>query len=549
MTLLGAYVNLCNTALGAGILGLPYALANAGYVMGIFMLIICAYFSATGLHLLTKCSQRATPKGEIASFYSIARVVDKKLPLVVDAAVGLKCFGVATSYLIVIGDLMPSACDQMGCANHMSEREIWIFLGFAMAAPFSLHQNIDYLKYTSSLCILFILFTSFIIFLYAAADYSDQSTLDPCYNQSLDDDSEPCKGNQSAGITDPEGFAKVFSIFIFAYTCQQNIFPLINEMEMPSQIRLDKVIVSTIFSAFALYLIVGLCGYATYGDNVKSDVILNYPANNLMSTIRIMVSFVVAFSYPLQINPGRRCILTFMDGINDVCFNNSSSNENNGPHVRRNNSDDNNASETDATLNINNNNIIQQKSNDKIEKNRKTTTTSDYSITVTDPTGGYVLGAPIVTYDWQDLKFMIVTIIMLILSLIIALSVDDLGMVLSLIGATGSTLLGFLLPGYLYLKLYSDDTLESIKNNSQLPFNSISSPLQNPLQPNEYCTDDTNNKSLEEGENNNGNNNIVIDIINGYWPQDPEILRYMAGFNLIAGCIIIPVSLTYIFKG
>ena len=65
---------------------------------------------------------------------------------------------------------MPAACDQMGCTDNMSEREIWVFLGFAMAAPFSLHQNIDYLKYTSSLCIIFLLFTTFIIFIYAAAD-------------------------------------------------------------------------------------------------------------------------------------------------------------------------------------------------------------------------------------------------------------------------------------------------------------------------------------------------------------------------------------------
>lgn len=110
MSIWGAFANLGNTVLGAGLLGLPYAFANVGYVMGIFMLIICAYFSMTALHFLSMCCKQTMKNStnKESSFYTVAKIVDPRLPLLVDLAVIIKCFGVSASYLIVVGDLMVS---------------------------------------------------------------------------------------------------------------------------------------------------------------------------------------------------------------------------------------------------------------------------------------------------------------------------------------------------------------------------------------------------------------------------------------------------------
>jgi amino acid permease len=42
------------------------------------------------------------------------------------------------------------------------------------------------------------------------------------------------------------------------------------------------------------------------------------------------------------------------------------------------------------------------------------------------------------------------------LSLAIGLTVDDLGVLLSLVGATGSTIVSFILPGFLYYLMFKD---------------------------------------------------------------------------------------------
>jgi hypothetical protein len=44
-TLLGSIINMANTVLGAGLLGLPYAFANAGWVFGTLFLVIRDSFS------------------------------------------------------------------------------------------------------------------------------------------------------------------------------------------------------------------------------------------------------------------------------------------------------------------------------------------------------------------------------------------------------------------------------------------------------------------------------------------------------------------------
>lgn len=103
-SILSCFINLANTIVGSGMLGLPYAYSHTGWVLGTFLLIICGLASAFALHLLSLCALKQPGP---SSFYSIANEVMPSMTIVIDAAVAIKCFGVATSYLIVIGDLMP----------------------------------------------------------------------------------------------------------------------------------------------------------------------------------------------------------------------------------------------------------------------------------------------------------------------------------------------------------------------------------------------------------------------------------------------------------
>lgn len=86
-------INLANTIIGAGMLGLPGAFGGTGYLTGVVLLLIAAMFSAHGLVLLSKSAQKV---GLPSSFYSVAAVAVPSYTILVDLAVALKCFGVAT---------------------------------------------------------------------------------------------------------------------------------------------------------------------------------------------------------------------------------------------------------------------------------------------------------------------------------------------------------------------------------------------------------------------------------------------------------------------
>ena len=54
-------------------------------------------------------------------------------------------------------------------------------------------------------------------------------------------------------------------------------------------------------------------------------------------------------------------------------------------------------------------------------------------------------------------RYVVTTAVFLACSLAIALTVSDLGLMLSLVGATGSTMISYVLPGWFYYNLHKDE--------------------------------------------------------------------------------------------
>ena len=89
-------------------LGLPGALATAGLALGSLFLVCFAGMSALGLHLLSAATRSVAGDATVrVGFYAVAHRAAPSLTSLIDTAVAIKCFGVATSYLIVVGDSMP----------------------------------------------------------------------------------------------------------------------------------------------------------------------------------------------------------------------------------------------------------------------------------------------------------------------------------------------------------------------------------------------------------------------------------------------------------
>jgi len=211
----------------------------------------------------------------------------------------------------------------------------------------------------------------------------------------------PLEGTQAPGeihlIHFTPNFVSTFPVQVFAYTCAQNIFPIFNEVSSNTQTRMNIVIGTSIGSAALIYEIIAIFGYLTFGSKVGANIIAMYPSTSLFIAIgQLAIAILVMFSYPLQVHPCRNCL-------------------------------------------------------DKVFHMGHVVKTSDGEEEVEDEHGG--------SPDMSPLKHILLTITIVVCGFAIAFFVDDLQMVLSFVGSTGSTTISFILPGLFYWKLsHSDPT-------------------------------------------------------------------------------------------
>jgi len=302
-TVFSGVLNLANTIIGAGLLGLPYAVANTGLVSGLFLFIFCGGFAAFGLHLLGSLA-REFPD---SSFYILAEKSIPRYKFLVDLTVAVKCFGVATSYPIVVGDLMPPAMHYFGVEGTLATRRFWITVMMAcLTVPTVAFRKLDFLKYASSFSLICLAISVVVIFMYAFDD-----SLDPC-----DGVEGKCPMEMRMAPKSGLKLLSVFPIYIFGYTCHQNIFSISNELKNNTPWRLNQVIIYAIGVCITCYALVAYVGYRTYGQILESesDILKVYPESSYTSVVRILFSINLSLSYALLAHPCRNSCSTLLFG-------------------------------------------------------------------------------------------------------------------------------------------------------------------------------------------------------------------------------------------
>ncbi|KIK61722.1 hypothetical protein GYMLUDRAFT_42750 [Collybiopsis luxurians FD-317 M1] len=200
-------------------------------------------------------------------------------------------------------------------------------------------------------------------------------------------------------------FISTFPVQVFAFTCSQNLFPIYNEVKSNTQPRMNVIIGSAIGSATLVYEVIAVFGYLTFGTNVGANIIAMYPAKSLFVAIgQVAIVILVLFSYPLQVHPCRNCL--------DKVF-----------HAGE---------------------IMKQADNEE---------------EAVDDHGSGAM---------SNTKHTILTVAIIVSTFTIAYLVDDLKIVLSFVGSTGSTTISFILPGLFYWKISRGDESSRLLNRAAL---------------------------------------------------------------------------------
>ncbi|KAM7198505.1 Transmembrane amino acid transporter domain containing protein [Rhypophila sp. PSN 637] len=387
-SILSSDINLINTIIGAGTLAMPFAMSHFGIVLGVVLILWCGFTSAFGLYLQSRCA-RYMERGT-SSFFALSQLTLPNLTVIFDAAIAIKCFGVGVSYMTIIGDLMPAVAPAIGLTGYafLENRNFWIAAFFAFAiVPLSFPRTLDSLKYTSVIALLSIGYLIVLVAYHCAVDSRDQ------------------RGDVNILTWDgPVAALSSLPVMIFAYTCHQNMFSILNELKDNSAATVVTVIGSSIGTAAAVYILVAITGYLTFGSHVVGNIVGMYPASLASTIAKAAIVVLVTFSVPLQVHPLRASV--------------------------------------DAIL----------RWRPTWWKNRSTLPSSAAGsqplLSTAPPTSVDSHGAPAVAMS--EYRFAWLTSVILVSMFIMALSVSNLGKILSYVGATGSTTISFILPGWLY---------------------------------------------------------------------------------------------------
>ncbi|KAG5520063.1 hypothetical protein PMAC_001139 [Pneumocystis sp. 'macacae'] len=272
---LSSTMNLLNTIISAGVLAMPYAMSLTGVVAGVFIIVLSGFTNALGLYFLS-CSAAKLERGK-ASFNSLAVMTFPSLAF--DFAIGIQCFGVCVSYLILIGDVMPQVVETFGGnllkTSYLLSRHLWISVFIFIVMPFTFFRRLDSLHYISTVAMVSIGYMVIIIIVYF-------------FRQNIWNTDIEAYFFKGKGVS---AFFSSISVFTFAFTCQQNRLLLLSTISIG-------------ISGF-IYLIVAVLGYLSFGVNVPGNIILAYKYSIPVTIARIAIVVLITFSYPLQVYPSR----------------------------------------------------------------------------------------------------------------------------------------------------------------------------------------------------------------------------------------------------
>ncbi|OII75871.1 transmembrane amino acid transporter protein [Cryptosporidium andersoni] len=306
---------MINTMIGIGTLAIPLAYAYNGLIQGMVMTIICALLSSFSLFLL---SSIAVKFGDDVSFYAVTAIAMPSLKWVVDGAIVIKSLGVATSYLMVVGDLLYSLSFSSfphGIDPKIIRAILLLTAVIFFIAPASFPHQLKSMKYTNWIsvgCILYVVLLVAVKFVLCALGYPLISIDKPAYFSNNIDWFSTYSLIKSL---------QTFPILIFAFACQQNIFTVSNELHYRTLPRLSLIIFISITVGILVYFIIGISGYLLFGRLItKANMLELFVENSIELLIgRFFIAVSMLFSFPIQCHPCRRSLsILLYSGVKEM---------------------------------------------------------------------------------------------------------------------------------------------------------------------------------------------------------------------------------------
>lgn len=296
--------NLVNNVAGAGILTLAAGMAKGtGWIPAI---LTCVVLGVISCHTFCMIGESCEITGE-SDFKGLwGRTIGEKSTFIVDSMIAIMCVAVSCIYSGILGDVFTPLLAKAGLPASVNTRTSNILVLTAVVLfPLSLIKDLSGLAFTSTLGFGAIAYT--VLFMAVRS-------LDGTYSIVGDQG----RFLQDAGTIVPPSFAKSswwnfdFSSLVLAsnlglaYVAHYNGPVFYRSLQNTSAARFRSMVTKAFSILTLLYIVTTIAGYATFGDVVVGNILLNYHPDDFLSTLASLATGLsILFGFPLIVTGAR----------------------------------------------------------------------------------------------------------------------------------------------------------------------------------------------------------------------------------------------------
>lgn len=295
-----AFMNMANSIIGAGIIGQPYAMRQAGLLAGTLLLLALTVVVDWTICLIvinSKLSGTSSFQGTVQHCFGRPGLIAISVAQWVFAFGGMVAFGV------IVGDTIPHVLTAIWTdlptvpvLGLLTDRRVAIAV-FCMGIsyPLTLYRDIAKLAKASTLALIGMLVIVVTVLV--------QGVLVPSAD----------RGSFSAPLlTVNGGIFQAIGVISFAFVCHHNSLLIYGSLKTPTIDNFSRVTHYSTGVSMLACLIMALGGFLTFGDKTLGNVLNNFSSDNSMVNVaRLCFGLNMLTTLPLEAFVCREVMITY----------------------------------------------------------------------------------------------------------------------------------------------------------------------------------------------------------------------------------------------
>jgi len=290
-TVTGASFNLINGIVGAGIVGIPFAVKEAGLISGVVMIVMCAFLTVKSLRLLIETAKHV----DVQSYETLLEASFGKFGFYfISIAMLCNAYGAMVSYLMIVKETLPSLLGYDDDDEYMGRVTLTVST-LLIIFPLSMQRDMAALAKTSIISVCFDLIMVAVVIIVSPVKQSVAAA-----------------GGLAEVVSNstfrPDTFFVGVGVLSFAFVCQHASFIIAGSLERPTKERWGMVTGNALTFCGCLATLCGAIGYLGFLDDTDGNILNNLGSSkyadastqHLAMLARGLMCTCMFFVYPIE---------------------------------------------------------------------------------------------------------------------------------------------------------------------------------------------------------------------------------------------------------